>query len=124
MQLPNVSVATANDGRPTYPNNENDGDSEICSFTDQCYVEDDLYSPPGEKVWAVSVMCFSHRLHPENVLDAGVQLSFDDGPTDVSPALYDYLAQNNISSSATHFMIGGNIITSYVSICSMYLQVL
>ncbi|EAL21220.1 hypothetical protein CNBD2750 [Cryptococcus deneoformans B-3501A] len=95
VQLPNVSVATANDGRPTYPNNENDGDSEICSFTDQCYVEDDLYSPPGEKVWA---------------------LSFDDGPTDVSPALYDYLAQNNISSSATHFMIGGNIITSPQSV--------
>ncbi|OWZ62787.1 chitin deacetylase [Cryptococcus neoformans] len=95
VNLPNVPVATPDGGRPTYPNNEDDGDSTICSFTDQCRVEDDLYSPPGEKIWA---------------------LSFDDGPTDVSPALYDYLAQNNISSSATHFMIGGNVITSPQSV--------
>lgn len=124
VNLPNVPVATPDGGRPTYPNNEDDGDSTICSFTDQCRVEDDLYSPPGEKIWAVSVIYFSIHCHLENVINAGIQLSFDDGPTDVSPALYDYLAQNNISSSATHFMIGGNVITSYVSTCSMSLQVL
>lgn len=70
------------------------------------------------------MLYFSIHCHLENVINAGIQLSFDDGPTDVSPALYDYLAQNNISSSATHFMIGGNVITSYVSTCSMSLQVL
>lgn len=56
VNLPNVPVATPDGGRPTYPNNEDDGDSTICSFTDQCRVEDDLYSPPGEKIWAVSVI--------------------------------------------------------------------
>lgn len=45
VNLPNVPVATPDGGRPTYPNNEDDGDSTICSFTDQCRVEDDLYSP-------------------------------------------------------------------------------
>ncbi|KIR36165.1 chitin deacetylase [Cryptococcus deuterogattii MMRL2647] len=95
VQLPNVSVATASGEIPTYPNNEDDGDSTICSFTDQCVEPDDLFSPPGEKIWA---------------------LSFDDGPTDVSPGLYDFLAQNNISSKATHFMIGGNVVTSPQSV--------
>jgi chitin deacetylase len=38
------------------------------------------------------------------------QLAFDDGPTQSSPQLYDFLAQNHLSDKATHFMIGGNIL--------------
>ncbi|WVQ73100.1 hypothetical protein IAR50_002664 [Cryptococcus sp. DSM 104548] len=91
LTMPNVSVATMSGDRPTYPNNEDDGDSTICSFTDQCVVDDDLYVPSGEKVFA---------------------LSFDDGPTDVSEDLYAFLAENNASAKATHFMIGGNVVTA------------
>lgn len=69
VQLPNVSVATATGDVPTYPNNENDGDSNICSFTTQCVEPEDLFSPPGEKIWAVSIACPA-VLHPKDVLDA------------------------------------------------------
>ncbi|WVQ83206.1 hypothetical protein IAT38_005345 [Cryptococcus sp. DSM 104549] len=91
VSLPNVSVATANGGRPKYPDNENDGDSTICSFTDQCVEPEDLYEPPTAKVYA---------------------LSFDDGPSDGSQALYDFLSESNLNHIATHFMIGGNVVTS------------
>ncbi|ODO05320.1 chitin deacetylase [Cryptococcus wingfieldii CBS 7118] len=91
LTMPNVSVATMSGSRPTYPNHEDDGDDTICSFTDQCHVDDDLYEPSGEKIFA---------------------LSFDDGPTESSEDLYAFLAENNASSKATHFMIGGNVVTA------------
>jgi peptidoglycan/xylan/chitin deacetylase (PgdA/CDA1 family) len=39
------------------------------------------------------------------------QLAFDDGPSGGSDTLYTFLETNNISSKATHFMIGGNILS-------------
>ncbi|WRT67848.1 uncharacterized protein IL334_004822 [Kwoniella shivajii] len=88
ITLPDVSVATPNNGYPTYANGETPQDQKICSFTYECTTEDDLYNPPNG-VFA---------------------LSFDDGPTSASPSLYDFLAKNNASTAATHFMIGGNIL--------------
>ena len=48
------------------------------------------------------------------------QLSFDDGPIDSSTTLYYFLQHNEISSKATHFMIGGNI----VGTCTIRLELL
>ncbi|KAL7423037.1 hypothetical protein Q5752_002336 [Cryptotrichosporon argae] len=90
LALPNVSVSTQDNGYPTYPGGASGADATICSFTYECTVESDLYEPP-----------------------AGVYaLTFDDGPTDASPELISYLAENNISSSATHFLIGGNVLSA------------
>ncbi|WWC88619.1 uncharacterized protein L201_003532 [Kwoniella dendrophila CBS 6074] len=88
ITLPDVSVATPNNGYPTYANGETPSDEKICSFTYECTTKEDLYNP-GQGIFA---------------------LSFDDGPTNASPALYDFLAKNNASTAATHFMIGGNIL--------------
>ncbi|ORY25637.1 hypothetical protein BCR39DRAFT_543502 [Naematelia encephala] len=90
IQMPNVSVATQNNGYPTYPNGESGADSTICSFTYECTTSDDLLNPP----------------------DGVLALTFDDGPTDYSEELYAFLSQNNASGKATHFMIGGNILGS------------
>ncbi|WVR06396.1 hypothetical protein IAU60_003427 [Kwoniella sp. DSM 27419] len=89
ITLPNVSVSNPNNGYPTYANGESGADQHICSFTYQCTTEDDLLNPPNG-VFA---------------------LSFDDGPSAASPGLYDFLAKNQIASAATHFMIGGNIVS-------------
>ncbi|EIW73508.1 hypothetical protein TREMEDRAFT_70983 [Tremella mesenterica DSM 1558] len=88
ITLPNVGVSNPNNGYPTYTNNEPGQDSTICSFTYECTTSDDLYNPPANTF----------------------ALSFDDGPTSSSPQLNTFLAQNNISNKATHFMIGGNIL--------------
>ncbi|CAD6566542.1 MAG: hypothetical protein TREMPRED_002727 [Tremellales sp. Tagirdzhanova-0007] len=90
LTLPNVGVSMPNNGYPTYPNGESGADQNICSFTYQCTAPDDLLTPP----------------------DGVLALTFDDGPTDSSPTLYSFLETNNISSKATHFMIGSNILSS------------
>ncbi|WWC70829.1 uncharacterized protein I206_104781 [Kwoniella pini CBS 10737] len=88
ITLPNVSVSNPNNGYPTYADGETPSDQHICSFTYECTTDEDLYNAPSG-IFA---------------------LSFDDGPTDASPDLYSFLATNNISTAATHFMIGGNIV--------------
>jgi chitin deacetylase len=40
------------------------------------------------------------------------QLTFDDGVGPASSKLYDFLEANNASTLATHFMIGGNILSN------------
>jgi peptidoglycan/xylan/chitin deacetylase (PgdA/CDA1 family) len=39
------------------------------------------------------------------------QVTFDDGPSDASPSLYDFLAENKISDVGTHFVIGSNVLS-------------
>ncbi|KAK4684056.1 chitin deacetylase, partial [Tremellales sp. Uapishka_1] len=87
ITLPSFGPSSPNNGYPTYTNGSGT-DADICSFTYQCTVESDLLNPP----------------------DGVFALSFDDGPTSASPTLYTFLAANNISADATHFMIGGNIV--------------
>ncbi|WWD18534.1 hypothetical protein CI109_102987 [Kwoniella shandongensis] len=90
ITLPGVSVSNPNNGYPQYANGESGGDQTICSFTYACTTKEDLFDPPANTL----------------------ALSFDDGPTNFSPSLYDFLAKNNIASAATHFMIGGNILSA------------
>ncbi|WVW84752.1 hypothetical protein I302_106787 [Kwoniella bestiolae CBS 10118] len=88
ITLPDIKPSNPNNGYPTYADGETPQDQHICSFTYECTTDEDLYNPPS----------------------GTFALSFDDGPTNVSPDLYDYLASNNISTAVTHFMIGGNIV--------------
>ncbi|KAK6908129.1 hypothetical protein I203_102130 [Kwoniella mangroviensis CBS 8507] len=88
INLPDVQPSSPNNGYPTYADGETPYDQKICSFTYQCTTDEDLYNPPS----------------------GVLALSFDDGPGDASPDLYSFLAANNISTAATHFMIGGNIV--------------
>ncbi|TXT15874.1 hypothetical protein VHUM_00377 [Vanrija humicola] len=64
---------------------------DICSFTAGCHTPTDFFDAPNN-TFVVS------------------RLTFDDGPGDASQTLYTFLKGNNISSQATHFMIGGNIV--------------
>ncbi|EJT48936.1 Chitin deacetylase [Trichosporon asahii var. asahii CBS 2479] len=72
----------------TYPDNKDGNSPEICSFTYGCHNEQDVFAGP----------------------DGVFVLTFDDGPTEASPKLYDFLKQNNITKAATHFYIGGQVI--------------
>ncbi|ORY80754.1 hypothetical protein BCR35DRAFT_352510 [Leucosporidium creatinivorum] len=89
-KLVDVSPATALDGgAPSYPSDVDTSSAGICSWTmTGCFAPDDLYSAPDGR-WGVS---------------------FDDGPVPSSPTLYTFLESMN--QSATHFMIGGNIVNN------------
>ncbi|WVQ96469.1 hypothetical protein IAU59_003574 [Kwoniella sp. CBS 9459] len=89
IQLPDIQPSSPNNGYPTYTGGESGADEHICSFTYQCTTDEDLLNPPSG-VFA---------------------LNFDDGPGAASPDLYAFLAENNIADAATHFMIGGNILS-------------
>lgn len=87
--IPNISVTTLADpvnGIPTYPSDLNATGPEVCSATYQCRIPGDVWDAP----------------------DGALGLSFDDGPLPPSDGLYAYLAEHN--QTATHFMIGSNII--------------
>jgi chitin deacetylase len=101
--MPNVSVSLPNNGYPTYPNGESGADSVICSFTYQCTTADDLFNAPD----GIIAVCTIQFCRDKWLMIT--QLSFDDGPTPNSPDLYTFLAQNNVSDKATHFMIGSNV---------------
>ncbi|CAK9784215.1 unnamed protein product [Cutaneotrichosporon oleaginosum] len=79
-------VAVRRDGNPVYEGRDG-SDKSICSFNTGCRADDDYFLAP----------------------DGMFVLTFDDGPTPASPALYDFMQENNITRQATHFMIGGNI---------------
>lgn len=87
---PTYGPSDPNNGYPKYHNaNGSDlagTDPTVCSFTYQCVGDGDIYNGP----------------------DGTIGLNFDDGPTSFSSELYDFIEANNIS--ATHFMIGGNIL--------------
>ncbi|UZJ50724.1 hypothetical protein CBS101457_000044 [Exobasidium rhododendri] len=86
-KIPDISPSTIVNGNPVYPNNI--GNSEdTCNWTiSKCLGPNDVSTVPDNE-WTVS---------------------FDDGPTGASSALYDYLHQNN--QAATHFMIGSQILS-------------
>jgi peptidoglycan/xylan/chitin deacetylase (PgdA/CDA1 family) len=89
-QIPNIppSVVSATGDNIAYPAGTNSTGTDVCSATFGCYASDDILNAP-----------------------AGVfATSFDDGPTDGSTLLYDFLEPKNIS--ATHFMIGSNILAN------------
>jgi peptidoglycan/xylan/chitin deacetylase (PgdA/CDA1 family) len=79
-------VAVRRNGNPVYEGRDG-ADKEICSFNTGCHTDDDYFLAP----------------------DGTFVLTFDDGPTPASPALYDFMQEHNITRQATHFMIGGNI---------------
>uniref|UniRef100_A0A0W0FJT9 chitin deacetylase n=1 Tax=Moniliophthora roreri TaxID=221103 RepID=A0A0W0FJT9_MONRR len=85
-KIPNIPPSTLQNGNLAYPNNMNPNGPEICSSTYQCRSEDDIYDGP----------------------DGTFGISFDDGPLPPTTALVDFLEKNN--ETATHFMIGTNIL--------------
>ncbi|BEJ11390.1 hypothetical protein CspHIS471_0108120 [Cutaneotrichosporon sp. HIS471] len=93
IQLPpNNPVATASGSSGSkYDGIDKGGNNpDICSFTWGCIAPSDYFEAPNG-TWL---------------------LNFDDGPTDASPRLYDFLRTNQIEKNATHFMIGSNIQTA------------
>lgn len=84
--FPTYGPSSLNNGYPTYSNGLSGTDPAVCSFTYQCIDSTDAMSVP----------------------EGWIGINFDDGPTTYSPTLYAFLEENNIS--ATHFMIGGNIV--------------
>ncbi|KAJ9476534.1 putative Chitin deacetylase 2 (putative) [Pseudozyma hubeiensis] len=84
-KIPNIPVAQNQDGNPVYPNNKGQ-DPNTCSWTvTKCVSKTDIVNAP-----------------PNNMA-----IGFDDGPTENSGDLYDFLNQHN--QTATHFMIGSNV---------------
>jgi chitin deacetylase len=80
-KIPNVPVSTLVNGNPTYPNNVGTN-TDTCNWTlSKCLGAKDISSVPNNE-WTIS---------------------FDDGPTQASPALYDYLHSH--SQAGTHFMV-------------------
>ncbi|KAG9010174.1 hypothetical protein FRB90_008006 [Tulasnella sp. 427] len=80
-QIPTVPLSNeGNDPHGVDPN-----DPTVCNSTSECKVDGDIWNAP----------------------DGMLGLNFDDGPTDASPRLYDYLKNN--TQKATLFYIGGNI---------------
>ncbi|KAH9853447.1 hypothetical protein C2E23DRAFT_104802 [Lenzites betulinus] len=87
--IPNIPPANFVPGsNPVYPNGLDPLSDEVCSATEKCRNSGDIWDAP----------------------DGVFASSFDDGPTEFSPALYDFLKENNVIT--THFMIGINILGS------------
>ncbi|KAF7298346.1 Carbohydrate esterase family 4 protein [Mycena kentingensis (nom. inval.)] len=92
--IPKIPVATVDtsgadgSGVPTYPSGNDANGPEVCSASAQCRIPGDIWDGP----------------------DGTLGLSFDDGPTPASDDLSAYLFSQN--QTATHFMIGSNIIQS------------
>ncbi|KAK0536271.1 hypothetical protein OC834_001251 [Tilletia horrida] len=84
-KIPNIPPSTSVDGgTPTYPSGTDM--TKVCSWsTDACQGPNDVYQAP----------------------DGVVGVQFDDGPTEATARLNQFLTQNNIS--ATRFLIGGQI---------------
>lgn len=80
--IPNISLSVEG----VYPSGIDPGSTEVCSSTDQCRGDGDIWDAPAGML--------------------GV--SFDDGPTEFSPPLYAFLKAQNIK--ATHFFIGEQIV--------------
>ncbi|KAJ7609503.1 hypothetical protein FB45DRAFT_944586 [Roridomyces roridus] len=81
-KIPNVPLSTA---AGVYPNNADPMSADICSSYIGCRAPEDHF----------------------NVPDGTLALNFDDGPTDVTGELLDFLKTNN--EIATHFVIGYSI---------------
>ncbi|KAG8899834.1 hypothetical protein FRC00_000861 [Tulasnella sp. 408] len=80
-QIPQVPLTNAGN----YPKGTDAADPKVCNSAAECKVDGDIWAAP----------------------DGMLGLNFDDGPTDASPRLYDFLKNN--TQKATLFYIGGNI---------------
>ncbi|KIO34400.1 carbohydrate esterase family 4 protein [Tulasnella calospora MUT 4182] len=80
-QIPQVPLTNAGN----YPKGTDASDPKVCNSAAECKVDGDIWAAP----------------------DGMLGLNFDDGPTDASPRLYDFLKNN--TQKATLFYIGGNI---------------
>ncbi|EJD01510.1 glycoside hydrolase/deacetylase [Fomitiporia mediterranea MF3/22] len=92
-KIPDIPPSVSeNGGVPNYPagTNENRNDPSICAATDrECRIPQDIWDG----------------------VDGYFAVGFDDGPTTFSPPLYTFLQQNNVT--ATHYMIGTNILQNW-----------
>ncbi|KAK0190940.1 carbohydrate esterase family 4 protein [Armillaria mellea] len=88
-KIPNIPQSTNTPNtNPVYPNGMNPGGPEICSSTYQCRIPGDIWdAPPGT-----------------------LGVGFDDGPQPATTGLVTFLQSQN--QSATHFMIGVNILNN------------
>ncbi|KAF5389132.1 hypothetical protein D9757_004889 [Collybiopsis confluens] len=88
-KIPDVPQSTSlqPNTNPVYPNGVNPNSPDVCSATFKCRLPGDIWDAP----------------------DSFIGTGFDDGPTDASPALLDFLEANN--EIVTHFMIGINILS-------------
>ncbi|KAF7314997.1 Carbohydrate esterase family 4 protein [Mycena indigotica] len=92
--IPNIPVAYVDpnlpdgEGIPTYPKGHDPNSAEVCSATAKCKIPGDIWDAP----------------------EGQLALSFDDGPTDATADLLDFLKANG--QTTTHFMIGSNILSS------------
>ncbi|KAJ6539347.1 hypothetical protein B0H19DRAFT_1269671 [Mycena capillaripes] len=86
-EIPDIPVATnLPDENPTYPSGFDPNGEVVCSATYKCRNPGDVWDGP----------------------DNSIGISFDDGPQPASDTLLKFLQDNN--ETATHFMIGVNII--------------
>ncbi|KAF9075809.1 glycoside hydrolase/deacetylase [Rhodocollybia butyracea] len=92
-KIPNIpqSTSPSPNTNPVYPDGYDPTTLPVCSGTYKCKIATDTWDAP------------------DNCLGVG----FDDGPTPASPPLLDFLQSNN--QTATHFMIGTNIIANHES---------
>lgn len=80
-QIPEVPLTNAG----VYPSGVKPDDPKVCNSASECKVDGDIWNAP----------------------DGMLGLNFDDGPTDASLRLYDFLKNN--TQKATLFYIGGNV---------------
>lgn len=89
MKLPEGNPIAHKKGEGSIDYGNLDGNSpEICSFTYGCHNEQDIFAGP----------------------DGVFVVTFDDGPTEASPRLYEFLKENKMTTSTTHFYIGGQVV--------------
>ncbi|GJN87872.1 hypothetical protein Rhopal_000827-T1 [Rhodotorula paludigena] len=87
-KIPSFAPSVLNaDGVPKYPRGTDLGEHGVCSWSEVgCYGPDDISAAP-DGMWG---------------------LNFDDGPLPPAVPLYAFLEQNN--QSATHFLMGSNVL--------------
>ncbi|KAJ7032460.1 chitin deacetylase [Mycena alexandri] len=85
--IPNIPPSTSSDGNnPVYPNRLDPNGPEVCSSTEKCRIDGDIWDAPA----------------------GYVGISFDDGPEAGTETLLTFLDQKK--QQVTHFMIGSNLI--------------
>ena len=87
-KIPDIPVSTSPDGSTIiYPKSLKMSQKDVCNWSiTGCFGQNDIHEAE-DGVWVIS---------------------FDDGPTASSPALYDFLHSHN--QAGTHFMIGSQIV--------------
>ncbi|KAG7449211.1 chitin deacetylase [Guyanagaster necrorhizus] len=88
-KIPNIPESTSTSDRsPVYPDGFDPDGSEVCSSSYQCRIPEDIWDAPT----------------------GTLGIGFDDGPLPPTPRLVTFLQSQN--QSATHFMIGSNILSN------------